>query len=53
MRLQKAVDGQNELVEAGLLPPHGVGDRLKFCEGGGNVVFPKVNCLEIMLKMDN
>ena len=44
MQLQEAVDGQRELVEAGLLPPHSVGYRLGFWEGGGNVVFTKVNC---------
>ena len=44
VRLQEAVDSQRELVEAGLLPPHGVGDRLKFLEGGGKVVFSEVNC---------
>ena len=45
VRLQEAVDGRRELVEAVLLPPRGVGGRLKFWEGGGNVVFPEVNCL--------
>ena len=44
MRLQDAVDGRRELVKAGLIPPHSVGERLKFWEGGGNVLFPKVNC---------
>ena len=43
MRLHKAVYGQRELVEAWLLPPHSVGDRLNFWEGGGNVIFPEVN----------
>ena len=44
VRLQESVGGRRELVEAGLLLPRGVGDRLKFGGGGGNVVFPKVNC---------
>ena len=30
VRLQEAVDGQHELVEAEILPPHGVGDGLDF-----------------------
>ena len=33
-----------ELVAAGILSPRGVGERFKFWEEGGNVVFPKVNC---------
>ena len=40
VQLQEAVDGQHELVEARLLPPSGIRDRLKFWEGGVNVVFP-------------
>ena len=44
MRLQEDVDGQRKLVEAGLLLPHGVVDRLNFGEGGGNVILPEVNC---------
>ena len=44
MRLQEAVYGQHDLVEAVLLPPHGVGCGLKFWEGGGNLVFTKVKC---------
>ena len=45
VRLQEAVDGKRELVEAVLLTPRGVVDRLNFWEGGGNVGFTKVNCL--------
>ena len=30
VQLQEAVDGQHELVEASLLPPSGIRDRLKF-----------------------
>ena len=44
MRVQEAVDGRCELFEAVLIPPRSVRDRLKFWEGGRNVVFPKVNC---------
>ena len=42
VRLQEAVDGCCELAGSGLLPPRGVRYRLKFWEGGGNVVFPEV-----------
>ena len=42
VRLQEAVDGWRKLVKAGLLLPCGVRYRLKFCEVGGNVIFPKV-----------
>ena len=53
VRLQEAVDGKNELVEAGLLTPRGVRDGLMFWEGGLNVVFPEANCPGIMLKVDD
>ena len=43
VRLQEAIDGQHEFVKYGLLPPRGVGDRLNFWEGGGDVVFTEVN----------
>ena len=43
VRLQEAVYGQHDLVEAVLLPPHGVGCGLKFWEEVGNVEFTEVN----------
>ena len=45
VQLKEAIDGQNELEKAGLLPPRGVGDGLIFWGGGGNLVFTNVNCL--------
>ena len=42
--LQEAVYGRRELAKSYLLPPHSVGDGLKFWEGNRNVVFTEVNC---------
>ena len=43
VRLQEPINGLHKLTESGFLLPRGIRDGLKFWEGYGNVVFPKVN----------